>query len=267
MTGAMTDPGARKSSLVDVAEAALRDWLAPGRHRPGDRLPPEHELAAMLGVSRGTLRVALERLAGNGEIVRRQGSGTYVGRVASPAAFSEGLEVLESYASLARRQGRRLTVRDLEIERERVPGYIAEALGIARGTRATMIRRTLLADGEPAAYMRDIVHPSVTLPDPDALSAEIERGQMMLDVLLDVGVPIAFARTTVRPRLLEPGEEIGDALGVARITAALELMETIHVNDGDAVQYSVDVFPPGSVDVHVIRGLQASGPVAVSPRA
>ena len=59
----------------------------------------------MLGISRGTLRLALERLSANGEIVRRQGSGTYVGRVAVPSAFSEGLEVLESYASLARRQG------------------------------------------------------------------------------------------------------------------------------------------------------------------
>ena len=90
---------------MDVAEAALRQRLAPGRARPGDRLPPEKELADSLGVSRGTLRLALERLESNGEVNRRQGSGTFVGRVAMPAAFSEGLEVLESYTSLARRQG------------------------------------------------------------------------------------------------------------------------------------------------------------------
>ena len=118
-------------SLVDTAEAALRERLAPGRARPGDRLPPEKQLAESLGVSRGTLRLALERLESNGEIVRRQGSGTFVGRVASPAAFSEGLEVLESYASPARRQGKRLSVRDLRIERAPVPGYVAEALGPA----------------------------------------------------------------------------------------------------------------------------------------
>ena len=98
---------------MDVTEAALRQRLAPGRARPGDRLPPEKELADSLGVSRGTLRLALERLESNGEVNRRQGSGTFVGRVAMPAAFSEGLEVLESYASLARRQGERLTARDI----------------------------------------------------------------------------------------------------------------------------------------------------------
>ena len=102
-----------RPSLVDATETALRERLAPGRARPGDRLPPEKELAEALGVSRGTLRLALERLESNGEIVRRQGSGTFVGRVALSAAFSEGLEVLESYASLARRQGRRLSVRNL----------------------------------------------------------------------------------------------------------------------------------------------------------
>ena len=71
-----------RASLVDVAEEALRRWLATGRHRAGERLPPEQELSARLGISRGTLRTALQRLEERGEIVRRQGSGTFVGRAA-----------------------------------------------------------------------------------------------------------------------------------------------------------------------------------------
>src|ERR1700744_580409 len=86
-----------RPSLVDGAERALRNWLAPGRYRQGDRLPPEHEVAAMLGVSRGTLRSALQRLEESGEIVRRQGSGTFVGRMAVPTAFGERLERPEAY--------------------------------------------------------------------------------------------------------------------------------------------------------------------------
>src|SRR5262249_7255045 len=79
-----------RPSLVHVTAAALRQRLAPGRARPGDRLPPEKELAESLRISRGTLRLALERLESNGEVNRRQGSGTFVGRVAMPPAFSEG---------------------------------------------------------------------------------------------------------------------------------------------------------------------------------
>ena len=82
---------APRRSLVDSAEEALRNWLASGRHRLGDRLPPENTLASMLGISRGTLRTALRRLEQTGEIVRRQGSGTFVGKVGRPAGFSEGL--------------------------------------------------------------------------------------------------------------------------------------------------------------------------------
>ena len=223
-----------QSSLVDATETALRERLAPGRARPGDRLPPEKELAEGLGVSRGTLRLALERLESNGEIVRRQGSGTFVGRVALGPAFSEGLEVLESYTSLARRQGKRLTVRNLQVEPARTPGYVAEALGLRRGTRALLVQRTVLADGTVAAHMRDIVHPDVELPPPEQVRAAVEAGKMVLDVLLEQGVKIAFARTSVRPRLVEPGGRLGEAMGATRVTAALELAELMHLADGQA---------------------------------
>ena len=56
----------RHPSLVDSAEEALHNWLAGGRYRQGDRLPPEHEVATMLGISRGTLRSALRRLEERG---------------------------------------------------------------------------------------------------------------------------------------------------------------------------------------------------------
>ncbi len=213
-------------------------------------------------MSRGTLRLALERLESNGEIIRRQGSGTFVGRVALGAAFSEGLEVLESYASLARRQGRRLTVRNLQIEQARTPGYVAEALGVRRGARAPLIHRTLLADGVVAAYMRDIVHPDVDLPPLQDLREAIESGQMVMDVLVEQGTGIAFAKTRVWPRLVEPGSRLGDALGATRITAALEIVELMHLAGGEAVQHSRDVFAPGSVDLHVIRGLKFPEDVA-----
>lgn len=253
-----------RSSLVDVTETSLRDRLAPGRARPGDRLPPEQELAEELGVSRGTLRLALERLESNGEIIRRQGSGTFVGRVAQPAAFSAGLEVLESYASLAKRQGKRLTTRDLEIEKTKVPGYVAEALELRRGTRVPLVTRTLLADGTVAAFMRDFVHPDHELPPAAELKAALEEGKMILDVLAERDDPIAFARTQVRPRLVEPGTRAGKALGVTRVTAALELAELLHAPGGRAVQYSVNLFSPGSVDLHVIRALAAQNePVAL----
>ncbi|HYM56749.1 MAG TPA: GntR family transcriptional regulator [Solirubrobacteraceae bacterium] len=256
----------RRPSLVDGAEEALRNWLAPGRHRSGDRLPPEHDLSAMLGVSRGTLRSALGRLEEGGEIVRRQGSGTYVGQVATPTAFDERLERLESYASLARRRGVKLAAREVRIDRKPVGTEVGRVLELDAEAEAVWISRVLLVDGEPGAVMEDIVHPDVELPADARLKAALEHGEMVLDVLLGQGMPVAFASTRVMPFLLTPRSRHGRALGVQRPTAVLELEEVVHVASGEAVQRSRDLFAPGGLDLTVIRLLEVSGPAPVSHR-
>lgn len=252
---------------MDSAEEALRNWLAPGRHRPGDRLPPEHDLAAMLGVSRGTLRTALQRLEKSGEIVRRQGSGTFVGRVATPTAFVEGLERLEPYSMLARRRGVKLGVRDVEIDVRPIGPDVGGKFDLPAETELAHVSRIVLAEGEPAAYMTDVVHPAIALPSDAALRRAFERGEMIMDVMLAQGVPIAFATTRVLPRLITPGDRLGQLFGVSRTTAVLELEETIHVTSGEVVHHSRDLFGPGGMDLHVVRALDVERPAQINPTA
>ena len=217
----------------------------------------------MLGVSRGTLRTALQRLEATGEIVRRQGSGTFVGDVRRPAAFDEGLERLESYSSLARRRGVRLAVHALRVEHRPVDEGVADALELAPGALAPVVSRVVLADGRPAGFMVDTVRPDVPLPTDDELEREVRAGLMVLDVLLAAGVPVAFAHTRVLPRLVGPGEHPGDLLGVAEPTAALELEEVMRTTAGEAVQHSRDLFAPDGLDLHVMRWLGPGVPARV----
>jgi GntR family transcriptional regulator len=259
-SGRSRDP---RPSLVDSAEHALRNWLAPGRHRTGDRLPPEHEVAKMLGISRGTLRTALQRLEDTGEIVRRQGSGTFVGRVPMPTQLGERLERLEPYSSLAKRRGVTLAATRLRIERRAVGREVGELLELDPGTEVTTTFRVLHADGAPAAVMFDVVHPSVELPSLPRLERMLEAGRMVLDVLIELGVAVAYARTHVIPCLVTPREQVGKALAVRRTTAALELEEVIYSGGGEAVAYSRDLFSPGALDVRVMRSLDASRPAPV----
>ena len=254
----------RSPSLVDSAEEALHIWLAGGRYRQGDRLPPEHEVATMLGISRGTLRSALRRLEERGEIVRRQGSGTFVGRSAVPAALGERLERLEPYSSLAERRGLTLSSADLHIERRAVGAEVGEALGLSPIAPATTVARTLVANEAPVAVMFDVVHPKVSLPDVDELRAILERGQMVLDVLIDLGVPVTYARTRVIPSLLSPRERAGKLLGVKRTTAVLELEELIYAGRDERVAYSRDLFAPGGLDVTVMRSLESTRPTPIA---
>ena len=254
---------AARPSLVDGAERALRNWLAPGRYRQGDRLPPEHEVAAMLGVSRGTLRSALQRLEESGEIVRRQGSGTFVGRMAVPTAFGERLERLEPYSSVARRRGVSLAAIDVSTQRTTVRPEACEALGLEPDAEATVIGRTLVADGTPVAVMYDVVHPSIELPEP-RLQRDLRRGRMVLDVLIELGVPITFARTRVEPRLLSGRERPGKQLQIRGTTACLELEELIFAGRDDRVAYSRDLFAPGGIEVMVMRSLDSPAPARVA---
>jgi GntR family transcriptional regulator len=253
----------RAQSLVDGAEQALHNWLAAGRYRQGDRLPPEHEVAAMLGVSRGTLRSALQRLEEGGEIVRRQGSGTFVGRTAFASALDERLERLEPYSSVAARRGLKLSSVDIKIERRAVGGEAGEALGLAPIAQATTISRTLVADGAAVAVMFDVVHPSVELPSEEALRENLEQGSMVLDVLIELGVPVTYARTRVIPSLLSPRERAGKLLGVRGTEAVLELEELIFAGRDERVAYSRDLFAPGGIDVMVLRSLELTRPAPV----
>lgn len=218
----------------------------------------------MLGVSRGTLRSALQRLEESGEIVRRQGSGTFVGRMAVPTAVGERLERLEPYSSVAARRGLSLSAVDVRIVHGPVGEEVCEALGLAAGEPTTSVWRTLVAGGSPVAVMYDVVHPQVALPEVEALRAVLERGQMVLDVLIDIGVPVTYARTRVMPALLTARERAGKLLGIRGTTAGLELEELIFAGRDDRVAYSRDLFAPGGIEVMVMRSLDSPRPARVA---
>jgi len=255
-----------KPSLVDVAEEALRTWLQTGRHRPGDRLPPEQELSGQLGISRGTLRTALRRLEESGEIVRRQGSGTYVGRGTS-TALDEGLERLISYSELARQRGVEIALGELSIEEAPLRKETASLFDTDAGAPATTITRVLLLDGRPGAWMRDVVNPAVKLPPAARMRSSLEDGQMVLDLLLKAGAPVAYTRAHIKARVVTRRDPVGRALGVDETTAALEIEHVTCDAEGGPLEHSVDVFLPRSLDLHVMRWLEDPPPVPAIGRS
>jgi len=261
---AMVEPEPRPS-LVDIAEESLRTWLGSSRHRLGERLPPEQELSAQLGISRGTLRTALRRLEETGEIVRRQGSGTYVGKL-TEGAFDEGLERLVSYAELARQRGVKMEPAETTFEEAPVGRRVGELLDLSPDRTAVTVTRVLLLDGEPWAHMRDVVHPDIELPAAGRLRQALASGQMVLDVLKERGVPVAYARTHVTARMVSAEDPVGRALGVSGTSAALELEHVTCTGEGVPVEHSTDIFLPGRLDLHVIRQLEEPPPVPTIER-
>src|SRR5947208_11549048 len=92
---------ARRGQTSEEVVTQLRSMIHRGDLRPGDRLPPERDLAKLLGVSRPTLRAGIRSLAAVGVLQSRQGAGTFVVESdGTPALDSSPLSLMASLHGL-----------------------------------------------------------------------------------------------------------------------------------------------------------------------
>ena len=80
-------PQERHGTTSEEVISQLREMIHRGDLRPGDRLPPERDLAKLLGVSRPTLRAGIRSLAAVGILQSRQGAGTFVVKSDGPPSL------------------------------------------------------------------------------------------------------------------------------------------------------------------------------------
>ncbi|MBU4214709.1 MAG: GntR family transcriptional regulator [Actinobacteria bacterium] len=131
----------------DQVVARLRARLAAGGYVPGERLGDERTLAAELGVPRGALRTALDRLTGLG-LVRRT-IGRAGGVIASDGRIERHLNTTESLPEIARYQGVQVDTRVLHAVLGLADPAEARRLALAEGAAVHRILRLRLADGRP----------------------------------------------------------------------------------------------------------------------
>jgi len=267
----------RRVPLYAQAEKVLEDLLVGRQYRIGDRIPPEVELVRNLGVSRATIRAAVGRLVSRGLLVRRQGSGTFLARLPErsgqpgPAGIKLGSSVaqlgrLDTYTSIAERLGVKADRRHLRVEAARATVGEADALELAAAGAVTRVSCVLLLDGEAAAWMIDVL-PADLIPAADVEQLLSSR-QMVLDLLLDEGIPVAFSEVEISTALLDPGQPAGRSLGLSQPAAALLLTETMYVDsagpaEGRPVQWSRNYFLPGKLSLRLVRDTPANRDPAI----
>ena len=128
------------SPLYQQIKALLLQSLQAGEWLPGQAISSEVELAARFRVSQGTVRKAIDEMATDNVLVRRQGKGTFVATHAEQATQFRFLRLLPDDGSAPQLQ-RRL----LECRRMRAPAEVARLLALAPGEAAVQVRRLLLA--------------------------------------------------------------------------------------------------------------------------
>lgn len=211
------------------------------RSEPGEVLPSEPRLAEQLGVSRATLREAMSALEDRGMIVRRQGVGTYV----PPTIIEAGLEELVSIESMAARVGLDVEMGESEIQHRSADPDEAKLLGV---DQVVEIRRVILAEGEPVAYLVDTIGKGLI---PDSVLAKKFHGSV-LDLLLERGKPqLEYSRSEISAT---PAEGfVADRLRVAIGSVLLCFEASLFTRDGKIVDRSKSYFLPGTFKFHVVR--------------
>ncbi|MGH8294878.1 MAG: GntR family transcriptional regulator [Steroidobacteraceae bacterium] len=168
--------------LYELLSAALRD----GTIAPESALPSEPELCGRHGISRTTVRRALDRLEREGRIVRRRGSGTYAGPQRAVSRFSLDLHALrETLAELEACT----TATTLRFDPAPVPApLVATAPEI--GVTAYLLERLRCGQGQPLSLT------AAYLPEPIArrLGRPIRSRASILAILDRLGPPTAAVR-------------------------------------------------------------------------
>ena len=173
--------------ISDAIASTLEQRILEGSLRPGDRLPPERELAAELGVSRPSLREAIQKLASKGMVRSRQGGGTYITGALEASFFDPWQAMMGKHPQLRE---------DLLEFRRMLEGQAAE-LAAQRATEADLQRleqafRTLDAandstdDAAPAPSATSSAAESPTAGDTPRADADIAFHQAVGDAAHNV---------------------------------------------------------------------------------
>jgi DNA-binding GntR family transcriptional regulator len=209
-------------------EAAISD----GRISPGSRLENEVALGERLGLSRPTIRRAIQELVDKGLLVRRRGIGTQVvqGKV------TRNLELTSLYEDLSRTNQHPTTTLLLH-EVTGAEAKIAEHLNVAVGAPILHLRRVRQADRVPLGILENFLPEAFT----DISAAEL-KNHGLYQILRNRGVAMRIARQRIGARNANPDES--RLLGISRSSALLTMERTAYDNAGRAIEFGHHAYRP-----------------------
>ncbi|MFT3804151.1 MAG: GntR family transcriptional regulator [Burkholderiaceae bacterium] len=219
----------RFSPLYRQIKVLLTRSLQAGDWKPGEMIPSETELALRFGVSQGTVRKAVDELAAEHLLVRRQGRGTFVASHHSARAQFRFLR-LRPDDDVGQPS---LDSRILECRRQRASGDVARVLRLRAGEAVILVRRLLSFDAKPE------VLDEIWLPGGRfrGLTAErLERHDGPLYGLFESEFDTRMIRATERLKAVPAGGDVAESLEVAPGTPLLLVERTSYTYDDQPVE-------------------------------
>lgn len=198
----------------------------------GDAIPSERQLSVDLGVSRLTVRAALDDLAREGYLVRRRGAGTFV----SEPKIAQEL-TMTSFTDDMRRRGLRPSSQTLELRVTPAGARLGRLLHVSPSEPVVVATRLRLADGESMAietiHVRERDVPGLT-------GADLEK-QSFYELLQDrYGIVIVGGTQTIEPTVTD--EEESSALGVPLHSPAFRFERVTQSETGEIVEFVESIY-------------------------
>lgn len=225
------DRGSPVPLYFQVAER-LEQLISSGELPPGTRLENEIALAGELGLSRPTMRQAIQHLVDRGLLVRKRGVGTQVVH----SRVRRQLELTSLHDDLLR-AGRHPRTEVLFLGRGPAPDAAAAALQLQPGAEVLVLERLRYADDQPLALLRN--HLPVGLCD---LSVERLTGRGLYEVLRASGVQLSVAEQSIGARRATAAEAA--RLGEVRGAPLLTMCRTAYDREGRPVEYGSHLYRP-----------------------
>ena len=198
----------------------------------GQAIPSERQLSADFGVSRLTVRAALEDLVREGYLVRRRGSGTFV----SEPKIAQEL-TMTSFTDDMRERGMRPASRTLELRVAPAGARLGRLLRVSPSEPIMIARRLRLADLESMAietlHVRERFVPGLT-------AADLEQHSFYELLHERYGIEIVGGEQTIEPTVTDEDESL--ALGIPLHSPAFRFERITHGQTGDVIEFVESVY-------------------------
>jgi DNA-binding GntR family transcriptional regulator len=226
-----TSPVPLYFQVAQAIEAAIID----GRLQPGTRFDNEVMLAEQLGLSRPTMRRAMQYLVEKGVLVRRRGIGTRVvqPKVRRPLGLSSLFEDLAG-------SGQKPTTRVISLGVEPASGAVAQALQLPADSPVTVLVRLRAAGDRPIAHMTNYLPHTVITGLAEGLTTDALQEQGLYQIIRGLGIQLHAADQVIGARTATTEE--ARLLGEPRHAALLTMQRTAYDDRGRAVEYGSHVY-------------------------
>ena len=207
----------------------ITDSLVGGLWHPGQSIPSEIELAQSYNVSQGTVRKAIDELAAEKILIRRQGKGTFV---ASHNEEHNQLRFLRLTSSLGDKE--KLNNKLISFEKEKASNGLAKTLGINSASTVVSIKRVLTFNEKP--LILDLIKvPAASFRGLTPGKIIEKKGSMYRMYEADFGIQMLHAKEKIRAVTASP--EAAELLGVSIGSPILSVERTSFTYDNKAIEW------------------------------